>query len=985
MPTQKMRDSRFAHSILNALVAVMIGVVALAGRSPAASGLDLLVEDAEASGVALAKGDVVSPIVLDSGDFAGVLRAAADLESDIGKVFGKRPERVVDQLPEAPVMLVVGTLGRHRLIDRLAASGKLEAGRIAGNWESFMISTIRDPGPGIPQAVVVAGSDKRGTIYGIYEISEQIGVSPWHWWADVPVRRRELISIREGSHVQGPPAVKYRGIFINDEEPAFGSWAREKFGGINSKMYGHVFELILRLRGNYLWPAMWGKAFNEDDPLNPKLADEYGIVMGTSHHEPMMRAQQEWTKRKDGIGNGQWNYHTNRKGLQEFWSEGIERNADYENLITIGMRGDGDEPMVEGGDMRANIRLLEEIVADQREIIARHVDRDVTRVPQVWALYKEVSDYYDHGMRVPDDVTLLWCDDNWGNLRRLPTAAERDRPGGAGIYYHFDYVGGPRSYRWINTNPLPKIWEQMNLAHAYGADRIWIVNVGDLKPMEIPTEFFLRMAWDPASMTRERLSSFTRDWAKREFGDRHAEEIAEIVSRYAKYNGWRKPELLEPDTFSPVHYDEARRVREGWQEIVSRAERIHGELPEEYRDVFYQLVLYPTKASATVANLYIEVGLNRLCAEQGRASTNDHAARAERLFERDQQLSDEFHSIRGGKWNHMMAQTRIGYRSWNEPRRNLMPRVVRVAVPPGAAMGLAVEGSRKSWPGADGDPELPPFDSRGRQVREIEVFRRGSDAFPFVARADRAWVRLDPPSGQVDDDLRIQVSIDWDKVPEGEHSAVVTVSRPGGEQVPVRVRAVRSEQWADAKAYGNLTGPVAIAAEDAAANHAAGGVRWEVIPDYGRGKSGMSVFPVTAASVSPPRNSPRLEYPVLIPVAGDIEVELVTGPSLNFDPSRGVRLAVSFGDGSPRVLDAFSDQEVANPHPSAPAIRDWATWVRDNARSLRFRHRIDTPGIHTLKVWMVDPGVVLEKIVVRRGDEKPSYFGPPVEPPLASP
>lgn len=491
-----------------------------------------------------------APLWLDAADWAGVLRAAGDLRADIQRVASVQPNLSTAPLGSPPSnrLVIIGTVGKSKAIDALIASGKLNAGDLKGKWESFVIATITAPLPGVEQALVIAGSDKRGTIYGIYEISEQLGVSPWYYWADVPAQKRAAVHILPGRHASGEPVVRYRGIFLNDEEPALGPWAREKFGGVNSKMYVHVFELILRLRGNYLWPAMWGKAFNEDDPKNPGLADEYGIVMGTSHHEPLMRAQQEWTKRKRTVGNGEWNYATNREGLTNFWREGIARNKAYENLYTIGMRGDGDEPMVKGGDMNANLKLLEEIVAAQRGLLARAVNPDVARVPQVWALYKEVSDYYDHGMKVPDDVTLLWCDDNWGNIRRLPTEEERKRAGGAGIYYHFDYVGGPRSYKWINTNPLPKIWEQMSLASEYGANRVWIVNVGDLKPMELPIEFFLRMAWNPKGISKDGIAGFTRRWAEREFGPEHADEIADIVSRYAKFNAWRKPELLSPVT-----------------------------------------------------------------------------------------------------------------------------------------------------------------------------------------------------------------------------------------------------------------------------------------------------------------------------------------------------------------------------------------------------------------------------------------------------
>ena len=325
---------------------------------------------------------------------------------------------------------------------------------------------------------------------------------------------------------------------------------------------------------------------------NPRLADEYGIVMGTSHHEPMMRAQQEWKRH----GTGEWDYSTNAAVLDDFWRKGIERNKNYESTITLGMRGDGDKPMTEG----SNIALLEKIVADQRAILQENMTPDIASEPKVWALYKEVQEYYEKGMRVPDDVTLLWCDDNWGNIRRLPTPEERKRSGGAGIYYHFDYVGGPRNYKWLNTYSITKVWEQMNLALEYGADRVWVVNVGDLKPMEFPIEFFLSMAHSPKRWGKDHLEEFTRDWAAREFGEEHAAEIASMIDDYTRYNARRKPEQLEPTTFSLTNYGEADRVDREWRELSARVDKLAPELPENERASFFELVQYPVDASATV-------------------------------------------------------------------------------------------------------------------------------------------------------------------------------------------------------------------------------------------------------------------------------------------------------------------------------------------------------------------------------------------------
>ena len=406
--------------------------------------------------------------------------------------------------------VLIGTIGHSALIDDLIRRHKVDVTGLPGHWETAVTTLVDHPFPGVRQALVLAGADKRGTIFATYDLSAQIGVSPWYWWADVRTPHHDTLIVQPGRHLQPEPAVKYRGIFFNDEAPALSGWTKEKFGTMNSAFYTKVFELLLRLKANFLWPAMWNNAFaTDDDPLNPKLADEYGIVMGTSHEEPMMRAEKEWTH---DPGNGPWDYATNSQRIDAFWRAGMERDKNYEEVVTLGMRGLNDTPKSGTQSAAAASAQLEKVVANQREILKQTVNPDITKIPQVWALYKEVQGYYENGMRVPDDVTLLWSDDNWGDLRRVPTPEERKRPGGAGIYYHFDYVGGPRSYKWLNTTSITKVWEQMHLALAYGADRLWIVNVGDLKPMEFPTEFFLDYARTPNRWTQNDLHQFTVDW-----------------------------------------------------------------------------------------------------------------------------------------------------------------------------------------------------------------------------------------------------------------------------------------------------------------------------------------------------------------------------------------------------------------------------------------------------------------------------------------
>ena len=439
-------------------------------------------------------------------------RAAELLSQDLEMLTGQKTTIITTWPKSSDHLIIIGSLDSSEIIKQLAAEKKIQINGLTGQWEKFLIQTVKDPARGIRNALIITGSDKRGTAYAVFELSKQMGVSPWYWWADVPVKKKKEIYIQNGLYVDGSPSVKYRGIFINDEAPAFSGWAKEKFGGVNHLVYEKVFELMLRLKANYLWPAMWGNAFNDDDPMNPILAQQYGIVMGTTHHEPMLRAQQEWKR----YGKGPWNYDSNELVLKAFWKKGIENMDSRESIVSIGMRGDGDMPMTVG----SNIALLERIVKDQRTIIADVTQKPASETPQLWALYKEVQDYYDKGMTVPDDVTLLLCDDNWGNIRKLPKLTDKPRAGGYGIYYHFDYVGDPRNYKWLNTNSIPRVWEQMNLAYQYGADRIWIVNVGDLKPMELPIQFFLDFAWNTKKWNAGNIANYTRIWSEHIFGSR---------------------------------------------------------------------------------------------------------------------------------------------------------------------------------------------------------------------------------------------------------------------------------------------------------------------------------------------------------------------------------------------------------------------------------------------------------------------------------
>jgi hypothetical protein len=959
-----LRWSGLLRPMVNFLIGISLSYI-LQDVALAGNGGSYVTTEKRNGSFTLAAAGKVAPLLASSRDYPGVIRVLKLLRNDIMRVTDIQPALVLDSIPEEQEIVIIGTLGKSPIVERLVRDKKLDVEDITGKWETFLIQIIEQPLPNVERALLIVGSDKRGTIYGMFDLSQQIGVSPWYWWADVPVKKKSNIYILPGCYSQGEPKVKYRGIFINDEAPALTGLVFEKFGGFNSKFYDHVFELILRLKGNFLWPAMWGRAFYDDDPENPRLADEYGVVISTSHHEPMMRAHDEWRR----YGKGPWNYEKNDSVLREFWREGIRRMGNYESIVTLAMRGDGDEAM----SPTANVALLQRIVADQRKILAEVTGKDVTTIPQVWALYKEVQEYYDKGMRVPDDVTILLCDDNWGNVRKLPRLDEKPRQGGYGMYYHFDFVGGPRNYKWLNTNQIERVWEEMHLSYEYGVRQIWIVNVGDIKPMEFPIDFFLDYAWNPEGLPADRLPEYNQHWAEEQFGAVHSQEIAEILARYTKYNSRRKPELLAPETYSLVNFREAETVVSEYNELVQLARKISDELPEEYHDAFYQLVLHPVEACANLNELYCTVAKNRLYASQGRVATNTLAQKAKELFARDAEITDYYNKIMAhGKWNHMMDQTHIGYTYWQQPDKNAMPDVDRIRPPEKPAMGVAIEGSDEWWPSARSEAVLPEFDRFNQQSYYIEIFNRGKKPFQYSIKPGKSWLKIDGAQKEVETEERLWVSVDWNEAPKGESRIPIIIAGPNKIKVTVQA-VVKNPESNQINGFIESNGYISIDAENYTNAINSSLINWLVIPNLGRTASAITPMPVTAPSQTAGEASPHLEYRVNFFSTGEINVKTYLSPIQNFTHGGGLHYAVSFDGERPQVINVNEGEPV----PDWKYPQWWNQMVSDNVKILTSKHSIREAGEHVLKFWMVDPGVVLQKIVIETGPCRPSYLGPP--------
>ena len=789
-------------------------------------------------------------MAVSSEDHKGVLIAAENLTEDFLRVTGQKG--TINGEATAQTKIIIGSIDKSPLVKQLVKNKKIDGKSLDGKREMFLITTIDNAEGG--KTMVIAGSDKRGTIYGIYELSEQMGVSPWYWWADVPVEKHTSLYIKPGTYTDGEPAVYYRGIFLNDEAPCLTTWVKNTYGTNygDHNFYAQVFELILRLKGNFLWPAMWSWAFYADDPLNGKTADEMGVIIGTSHHEPMARNHQEWARKRRQYGK--WDYTTNKETLDQFFREGIERMKDTEDLVTIGMRGDGDAAMSDD----VNVKLLEDIVENQRKIIKDVTGRPAKETPQVWALYKEVLQYYEQGMRVPDDVIMLLTDDNWGNVCRLPNEKERRHPGGWGMYYHVDYVGAPRNSKWINNTPIQNMWEQLQLTYDYGVDKLWVLNVGDLKPMEYPITLFLDMAWNPKQYTASNLLDHPKKFCAAAFGESQAEEAARILNLYCKYAGRVTAEMLDHKTYN-LETGEWKKVSDEFVKLEAEALRQYISLSPEYRDAYKQLILFPVQAMANLYEMYYAQAMNLKLHAENNPEANEWADVVERTFQRDKELCNDYnHNIAGGKWNGMMIQKHIGYTSWNDNfKENILPETKRIDTATQAAGGYVFTGE---------------------------------------------------------------------------------------------------------------DGYVAMEAEHFFAQTGAAGAAWTKIPYVGRTLSGMALMPYTAAT-----DGASLSYRMQIPAdVKKVTVHVIVKSTLAFHNPEGHRYGIGFKGGEETVVNFNGN---LNEKPENVYSVYYPTVAR---RVIEKKVDLTLPaaenGMQTLVFRPIEPGTVLEKIVVDYGGYKPSYL-----------
>jgi hypothetical protein len=774
------------------------------------------------------------------GNPAKVVRIAAQLfQDDIQKVTG---------LTKGPsdATVLVGTLGASPLLDSLAKRGKIDLKNVQGRWEAYTITRVTDAQTGLKDALVIVGADRRGTAYGLLSLSEAIGVSPWNWWADVPAARKKALYLSLPKPLVDAPAVKYRGIFINDEDWGMQPWAAKTLEpetkDIGPKTYAKVFELLLRLKANYIWPAMHPstKAFNLY-PQNKFVADDYAIVMGSSHAEPMLRNNvTEWDEKK----RGPFDYSKNRARVAKYWEERVAENGKFENVYTMGMRGIHDSGMQGGGTTQDKVARLETIFDDQRAMLARYVAPDPAKVSQIFVPYKEVLPLYEAGLHVPDDITLVWPDDNYGYVRHYPSEVEKARSGGSGVYYHASYWGEPNDYLWLCSTPPALIWEEMRKAYDNGVKSVWVLNVGDLKPAEIDIDFFLRLAWNPQSYDRDAQPRFLKDWATRTFGPSTADEIAAILTEYYHLGFDAKPEFAYKTMFMPRWPNEADGRLKRYADLVTRTNRLYDALPASAKDAAYELLVYSVRCAAA---MNVKVANGRICRLYRAASKTAEADQAaERAKQAYQAILDETRyyneTLAGGKWRWMMSDKPRGHSEYGPPDlTSPLPKI-----------------------------ELPPKGAR-----------------------------------------------------------------------------------------------ISIPASNPTRNITQNGASWLPIADLGHRGDAMAVFPTTAHGIDPKdlkTQSPALEYAFTLDYTGPVQVLAECLPTFPTDPKRGLRYAVAIDDETPQLFDLATKEYAPN----------WADRVLRAQAVGRTEHRLLTKGAHTLRVWMVDPGVVFDRFTIGDGKLEPT-------------
>lgn len=931
----------------------------------------------------LASDRKTSVIYVDNNDFAVVNIAARHLSNDIFNLTDKRPIITNSDKTLGQYAVIIGTVGKSKLVDQLIRTNKIDTAKWFNKWEAHSIQVIARPFKDVNKALVIAGNDRRGTAYGVYELSEQIGVSPWYWWADVPIEKKENIFIKDGIYSFGPPDVKYRGIFLNDEDWGLKPWAAETFEperkDIGPKTYAKVCELLLRLKANYLWPAMHEctAAFNQI-PENKIVADSFAIVMGSAHCEPLLfNNATEW----DEETMGEWNYQTNKQNIYKVLDKRVKENGPYENIYTIAMRGIHDRAMLGTLRLEERVHLLDKVVADQREILTNHIDKNIEEIPQIFVPYKEVLEIYENGLNLPDDITIVWPDDNYGYIKRLSNHEEQQRSGRSGVYYHIQYLGIPHEYLWLNTTPPALIYEEMKKAYDTGGDRVWVANVGDIKPAEYGVEFFLDLGWNIHMVDYETTNQHLEDWLGHIFGENYKKALTEIIQTYyhlgfirkPEYMGWgyiwdtnfRKQKKTYDTDFSFTNYHEAERRIDEYDKISRRVKDIYKKIDPALKPAFYQLVYYPVVGSFLMNKKILIAQKNHWYARQERAKTNELADLVKIYYDSLLTVTNEYNQLLDGKWNKIMtvAQGR-------DAVYHKMPHVDTIKLKNGAAPAIFVE-QENNKKGINHYHFLPCFNPYYNASYFIDIYNKGNQPFAWKAKSDKKWIKLSNTKGMVTDEERIWVSVDWTKVPKSIdlNGKIEIVADGKVEEIFVSAFNPENPKKKDLKGlFVEDKGYIVISPNHFHRKNEDDKIKFIEMPNIGIMDSSMlSVPPITPSYESYDGTQHYLEYDFYTHQSGKFEIYIMTLPAFPFNKQSKTRYGISVDDELPQLGEAGTFEEWNG---------KWAENVLRNTSINRTIHTINKPGKHTLKFWVIDPGVVLQKIMIDFGGLKPSYTGP---------
>jgi len=929
---------------------------------------------------------------IEESAWPGVKRTVETIKKDIELITDAYPmDRKKDEYVQN--CIICGTIDRSQIIQQLESEEKLDLSLVKGKWEVYTFQIVSNPTSYIANALVIAGSDKRGTIYGLYHLSELLGVSPLVNWNHVwPQKRESIVLSDECNMTSKEPSVKYRGFFINDEWPAFGNWAESRFGGINAKCYNQVFELLLRLKGNYLWPAMWKSNFSMDGPglLSAELADELGVVMSTSHHEPCMRAGAEFgllRGENSPYGNA-WNFLENPDGISNFWRDGLMRNRPYENVITMGMRGENDTAIMgEECSLADNIELLRNVLKKQNQLIKETINEDLSKVPRQIVLFTEVEEFFYGNQDTPglmndpelEGVTLMLSDNNQGATRTLPSEDMRNHAGGYGMYYHMDMHGGPHAFEWIGSTYLPKLWEQMTAAYEYGVREIWVTNIGDIGTQEYGLSFFLDLAYDiekwgkrDASVTR----IYTKEWIYKQFGhcfnENYLKQLEDILWNYNRLLARRKHEVMNAEVYHPIHFGEAQDVLETSEEILKICKKIRTLCPAHMQGAFTSLIYYPACGTANLMRMWILAGRNQLYAKQNRVIANDLADELLNCFDFDKELVKEYHQIENGWFYGFGLSEHIGFTFWNcEDNKYPLRTYVYPANQPRMIVAKLEDENYLTGEYWSGKPQIWK-DALRPDVNQIafEIACGSWDAINYVIKTDCPWISFSSVKGSVEKVEKLWVYIDKSQLKKRETGSF-TIDNVGCGTATVYIEADGIENKYPTNVFVEADGYVAMEADHFSDRQFVGNNGFEIISPYGRTDHAIKAYPVTKDYYDE-KERPWVAYDFYVHQEGRYQVRFYLAATTPVVYERKQYIGFSTNEGDIQIVNTVKEED--------KQFFLSEQWMREAHDQIKITDSVIQckEGNNRLYFYAMSPAIVLERIVIwKEGTLVPdSYLGP---------